>query len=144
MNTVMHRKPKPYRSERTTAHTSDRNASAFPSKRHARRYWILLSLFLFGGLLCSLGLLLYNNPVPVQSPSFWPVVERRITAVTTMAIAALCQSLATVAFHHNHVIAKQATGVAVYALIARMENALQAATGIQRIEQPRQGVDRRA
>ena len=121
MNTVMHRKPKPYRSERTTAHTSDRNTSAFPSKRHARRYWILLSLFLFGGLLCSLGLLLYNNPVPVQSPSFWPVVERRITAVTTMAIAALCQSLATVAFHsvtNNRIITPSLLGFdALYSTI---------------------------
>ncbi|WP_312068210.1 iron chelate uptake ABC transporter family permease subunit, partial [Exiguobacterium sp.] len=78
---------------------TNRRASAFQSKRLERRYWILLILFLSGGVLSTIGLLLYNNPVPFDSPSFWPVVERRITAVITMAIAAICQSLATVAFH---------------------------------------------
>src|SRR5690606_19773405 len=56
-----------------------RSASAFRSRQEGRRYWVLLSLLLGVGLLASLGLLLYNNPVPVDSPSFIPIVERRLT-----------------------------------------------------------------
>ncbi len=87
------------RNQPSVTRETNRRASAFQSKRLERRYWILLILFLSGGVFSTIGLLLYNNPVPVDSPSFWPVVERRITAVITMAIAAICQSLATVAFH---------------------------------------------
>ncbi|WP_440898171.1 iron chelate uptake ABC transporter family permease subunit [Amphibacillus sp. Q70] len=65
------------------------------------------------GLLSSYGLLVYNNPVPVDSPSFIPVVQRRIVAVIAMIIAATCQSLATVAFQsvtNNRVITPSLLG----------------------------------
>jgi iron complex transport system permease protein len=45
--------------------------------------------------------LVYKNPVPVDSPSFIPVVRRRITALTAMIISAICQSLATVTFQSS-------------------------------------------
>lgn len=75
-----------------------RSASAFRTKKEAKRYWILLMSFLGVGLLAALGLLLYNNPVPVDSPSFVPVVKRRLVAIVAMFIAALCHSFSTVAF----------------------------------------------
>lgn len=75
-----------------------RSTSAFRSRKEARRYWLLLSLFIGLGLCATLGLLLYNNPVPVDSPSFIPIVKRRLVAVVAMLIAALCHSFATVAF----------------------------------------------
>ncbi len=90
------RQQKHTRIQPSVTRETNRRASAFQSKRLERRYWILLILFFSGGVLSTIGLLLYNNPVPFDSPSFWPVVERRITAVITMAIAAICQSLATV------------------------------------------------
>ena len=71
------------RNQPSVTRETNRRASAFQSKRLERRYWILLILFLSGGVFSTIGLLLYNNPVPVDSPSFWPVVERRITAVIT-------------------------------------------------------------
>ncbi|MCY1429429.1 hypothetical protein D9M71_453460 [compost metagenome] len=52
--------------------------------------------------------------------------------------------LAAIALDHDGGITEQSTGVAMHGLITRVENALQAATGAQRIEDPRQGVDRRA
>lgn len=101
--------------------TEERHASAFQSKQSARRYWLFLSVFILGGLLCALGLLLYNNPVSIDSPSFVPVVERRIVAIVTMLIAALCQSLATVAFHsvtNNRIITPSLLGFdALYSTI---------------------------
>lgn len=75
-----------------------RTAKAFRSKREERRYWTLLIILITLGALASYGLLVYNNPVPVDSPSFIPVVRRRMVALTAMVVAAICQSLSTVTF----------------------------------------------
>lgn len=82
----------------TALHNKRRSAKAFRNKKERTRYWVLLIGLLSVGLLSSLGLLLYNNPVPVDSPSFIPVTKRRIAAVIAMAIAVICHSLSTVAF----------------------------------------------
>jgi ABC-type enterochelin transport system, permease component len=81
--------------------TKNRSAKAFRSKKETRRYWILLTALIALGLLASWGLLVYKNPVPVDSPSFIPVVKRRMTAIIAMVISAICQSLATVAFQSS-------------------------------------------
>ncbi|OZI10840.1 iron ABC transporter permease [Bacillaceae bacterium SAS-127] len=91
----------------------NRSARAFRSKKEEKRYWILLITFIALGALSSYGLLVYNNPVPVDSPSFIPVVERRIVAVVSMIIAAICHSLSTVAFHsitNNRIITPSLLG----------------------------------
>lgn len=75
-----------------------RTARAFRSPRERRRYWLILTLLILLGILASVGLLVYNNPVPVDSPSFLPVVRRRVYALVAMIIAAACQSLSTVTF----------------------------------------------
>lgn len=77
---------------------ANRSASAFRTKKEEQRYWILLITLIALGVLASYGLLVYNNPVPVDSPSFIPVVRRRIIALVAMIISAVCQSLSTVAF----------------------------------------------
>jgi len=77
---------------------NSRSTSAFRSGRDARRYWMILSICLGVGILATVGLIFYNNPVPVDSPSFMPVVKRRLVAVVAMFIAALCHSFATVTF----------------------------------------------
>jgi len=90
-----------------------RSASAFRTKKEATRYWILLSSFICVGLLATLGLIFYNNPVPVDSPSFIPVVKRRLVAVTAMFIAAICHSFSTVAFQsvtNNRIITPSLLG----------------------------------
>ena len=73
------------------------------------------------GVLSSYGLLVYNNPVPVDSPSFIPVVRRRMVALVAMIIAAICQSLSTVAFQsitNNRVITPSLLGFeALYSTI---------------------------
>jgi len=79
-------------------HSESRSARAFRSKKEERRYWILLITLVALGALASFGLLVYNNPVAVDSPSFLPVVQRRIVAIAAMLISATCHSLATVTF----------------------------------------------
>ena len=90
-----------------------RTAKAFRSKKEERHYWILLITLIILGLLASYGLLLYKNPVPIDSPSFIPVVRRRMVAIVSMALAAVCQSLSTVAFQsitNNKVITPSLLG----------------------------------
>lgn len=53
----------------SSLHNESRSASAFRSKKEARRYWIVLITLIALGLLSSYGLLVYNNPVPIDSPS---------------------------------------------------------------------------
>jgi len=100
---------------------SKRSAGAFRSKREKRRYWILLISLILLGLLASYGLLVYKNPVPIDSPSFLPVVKRRMVALTAMIISAVCQSLATVAFQsstNNRIITPSLLGFeALYSTI---------------------------
>jgi iron complex transport system permease protein len=79
----------------------NRSAKAFRSRKEKKRYWILLIALIAVGLLASYGLLVYKNPVPVDSPSFIPVVRRRMTALAAMILSAICQSLATVTFQSS-------------------------------------------
>lgn len=100
---------------------NSRVAGAFPSKAEERKYWIQLFIILALGLISAYGLLVYNNPVPVSSSSFIPVVRRRVIAIISMAIAAVCQSLSTVAFQsitNNKVITPSLLGFeALYSTI---------------------------
>ena len=102
-------------------HNRDRAARAFRSKKEERRYWILLITLIAFGVLASYGLLVYENPVPVDSPSFLPVVRRRMVALVAMLISAVCQSLATVVFQsstNNRIITPSLLGFeALYSTI---------------------------
>lgn len=94
-------------------HAKQRSSGAFRSKKEERRYWALLITLIALGGLSAYGLLVYNNPVPIGSPSFIPVVKRRAVAVISMIIAAVCQSLSTVAFQsitNNKVITPSLLG----------------------------------
>lgn len=99
----------------------DRSAKAFRSKKEERNYWLLLISLVSLGLLASYGLLVYKNPVPITSPSFGPVVRRRMVALTSMVISVICQSLSTVAFQsitNNRVITPSLLGFeALYSTI---------------------------
>ncbi len=108
----------------TNLHSSPvkkRSMRVFRSKKEARRYWILLITMIVLGLLSAYGLLVYNNPVPIDSPSFIPVVERRMNALIAMFIAVVCQSLATVSFQtvtNNRIITPSLLGFeALYSAI---------------------------
>lgn len=99
----------------------NRSSKPFRKRKDEKRYWLLLIALILLGLLASCGLLVYNNPVPVDSPSFMPVVRRRIFALTAMLIAAVCQSLATVLFQsvtNNRIITPSLLGFeALYSTI---------------------------
>lgn len=75
-----------------------RHTDAFRSTLERKRYRVALGVLLALAALLSLALIFYNNPVTVDSPSFRPIVLRRIKSIVAMLIAALCQSFATLAF----------------------------------------------
>ncbi len=100
---------------------ANRETSAFRSPKDMKRYWIMFSLFLVMGVVMAIALVLYNNPVPLGSSSFFPIIRRRVVSIIAMALAATCQSLATVAFQsitHNRVITPSLLGFeALYSTI---------------------------
>lgn len=107
--------------EINSSNSKSRSARAFRSSKEEKRYWILLITLVALGVLSSYGLLVYNNPVAVDSPSFIPVVRRRMVAIIAMIISAFCQSLSTVAFQsitNNRVITPSLLGFeALYSTI---------------------------
>lgn len=98
-----------------------RSTSSFQLEKDYRRYFLLFFVFLISGLLFAYGLLVYNNPVPISSPSFIPIVKRRVVAIIAMLIASLCQSIATVTFQtvtNNKIITPSLLGFeALYSTI---------------------------
>ena len=98
-----------------------RHSGAFRSKKDLHRYQISLFAIIVLSILFALGLLLYKNPVPITSASFIPVVNRRISALIAMGLAALCQSTATITFQsitNNRIITPSLLGFdALYAAI---------------------------
>lgn len=98
-----------------------RDAKAFRNRHEAKKYWVVLVVLIVLGIAASVGLLIYNNPVPISSPSFLPVVKRRLDSLTAMLIAAVCQSLATIVFQtstNNRIITPSLLGFeAIYTTI---------------------------
>ncbi|MDR7328770.1 iron chelate uptake ABC transporter family permease subunit [Corynebacterium guangdongense] len=83
----------------TTIAAQDRHVGAFTTARGRRKYWVLLLSMLALASLSALGLLAYNNPMEFGTPGFWLIAQRRLDSVIAMAVVAICQGMATVAFH---------------------------------------------
>lgn len=61
----------------------------------------------------TLGLLAWANPLPVGSPGFWRIAELRATNLVVIAVVAVCQATATVAFQtatNNRIITPSVMG----------------------------------
>lgn len=94
---------------------------SFRQSKDKRRYFLILAFLICLTLLNIYGLLTYNNPVPIDSPSFLPVVKRRQNSIIAMLIAATCQALATLIFQsvtNNKIITPSLLGFeAIYSTI---------------------------
>lgn len=84
---------------RTSDVAKQRYVGSFQSAKAARKYWIILVALIVAGALFAFGLLAYGNPMDFGTRKWWLIAQRRADAVTAMAIVAVCQAVATVAFH---------------------------------------------
>lgn len=98
-----------------------RSAAAFPTAKAKRKYWIILAIVIVLCILFSAGLLMYKNPIPLGDPRFWTVAKRRAIALVAMAVVAVSQAVATVAFQtvtNNRIITPSIMGFeSLYRLI---------------------------
>ncbi|WP_404311331.1 iron chelate uptake ABC transporter family permease subunit [Agrococcus terreus] len=75
-----------------------RASGPFPTVRARRRYRLVVAALVAVAALIALGLLAWDNPMPLGSDGFWRVAELRITSLVVMAVVAVAQGVATVAF----------------------------------------------
>lgn len=98
-----------------------RHAGSFKTQAAAGRYWIILGILALAAALAAFGLLAYANPFETGSHKWWLIAQRRSNALIAMAIAAVCQAIATVAFQtvtNNRIITPGILGFqALYAAI---------------------------
>lgn len=101
-------------------HNTVRNLS-FKEKKDKKKYWVLISIFSVLSIFFTLGLILYNNPVPMNSSSFYPIIKKRITSILAMLVASICHSLSTISFQsitNNKIITPSLLGFeAIYTTI---------------------------
>lgn len=94
---------------------------SFRTSKEKHKYFMILLILIFLTLVSIYGLLTYNNPVAIDSPSFLPVIKRRQNAIIAMLIAATCHAFATLLFQtvtNNRIITPSLLGFeAVYSTI---------------------------
>ncbi|MFV0428955.1 MAG: iron chelate uptake ABC transporter family permease subunit [Arachnia sp.] len=88
------------------------------------------------------GILAYDNPMPVGSAGFWTIARMRATSVAVIAVVALCHAFATVAFQTataNRIITPSIMGFeALYVAIQTGAVFLLGAAGITAVTGPAQ------
>ncbi|WP_431710570.1 iron chelate uptake ABC transporter family permease subunit [Glutamicibacter uratoxydans] len=90
-----------------------RRSGALPTKKVATRYWVTLGALILASLAFAYGFLALDNPMPPGSAGFWRIAELRGTAVITMAVVAVAQTVATVSFQtvtNNRIITPSIMG----------------------------------
>lgn len=86
---------------------------SFQSPQSKKRYWLLLAVLAVAAVLLAAGLLAYENPMEFGTRGYWLIAERRMNSVIAMALVAVCQAVATVAFQtvtNNRIITPSIMG----------------------------------
>ncbi|MGO3038724.1 MAG: iron chelate uptake ABC transporter family permease subunit, partial [Corynebacterium variabile] len=97
----------------TTAPHRTRTSGPFVTPRQRTRYIVLVSVLVALALLFTVLHMTYGNPVGFGEKGFWRIVVRRRDALIAIALVALCQAFATVAFHtatNNRIITPSIMG----------------------------------
>ncbi len=95
------------------AHHTGRSSGPLPTVKVRKRYWLTLWILAALAVFFAVGLLAWDNPMPLGSTGFWVIAKLRAGNILTMVIVALCQSIATVAFQtvtNNRIITPSIMG----------------------------------
>jgi iron complex transport system permease protein len=98
---------------RTGAHERERSAGSLPTARARRRYWAIMAALIVTSAAVALGLLAWDNPMPITDDGFWLIAQLRVKNLVVLAIVALSQAFATVAFQtvtNNRIITPSIMG----------------------------------
>lgn len=93
--------------------TAARDTEVFSSNKARRKYWLIMIALVIASVFFAGGLLAWDNPMPFGSERFWLIAERRLDSVIAMALVAIAQASATVAFHtitNNRIITPSIMG----------------------------------
>ena len=77
------------------------------------RYWSLMAGLIVASAAIALGLLAWDNPMPITDEGFWLIAQLRMKNLVVIAVVALCQAFATVAFQtvtNNRIITPSIMG----------------------------------
>lgn len=97
----------------TATPRSTRTSGAFTTTAQRTKYIVLVAFLVALALLFTVLHMTYNNPVPFGGKGFWRIVNLRRDALIAIALVALCQAFATVAFHtatNNRIITPSIMG----------------------------------
>lgn len=90
-----------------------REVGAFQASQSKRRYRLVVGALVVAALLFTAGLLSWGNPMEFGTRGYWLIAQRRLNSVIAMAVVALCQAVATVAFQtvtNNRIITPSIMG----------------------------------
>ncbi|HCS61353.1 MAG TPA: enterochelin ABC transporter permease [Microbacterium sp.] len=75
-----------------------RRSGPLPSGRARRKYFTILGILIALAAFFTVGILVWDNPVPFGTEGFWLITQMRGTSVIVMVVVAFCQAIATVSF----------------------------------------------
>ncbi|HLT67508.1 MAG TPA: iron chelate uptake ABC transporter family permease subunit [Microbacterium sp.] len=84
-----------------------------PTARARRRYALIVGILTLLAAVFAVGLLAWDNPMPFGTDGFWRIAKLRTTNLIVIAVVAICQAVATVAFQtvtNNRIITPSIMG----------------------------------
>ena len=87
--------------------------SSRPTAHVRRRYALVIGILTVLAIVFAAGLLAWDNPMPFGTDGFWRIAKLRTTNLTVIAVVAICQAVATVAFQtvtNNRIITPSIMG----------------------------------
>ncbi|MCI4012967.1 iron chelate uptake ABC transporter family permease subunit [Brevibacterium sp. ZH18] len=96
-----------------TGESPRRRSGSLANPRAKRRYWAIMIGLAVASAAIALGLLAWDNPMPITDEGFWLIAQLRMRNLVVIAIVALCQAFATVSFQtvtNNRIITPSIMG----------------------------------
>lgn len=90
-----------------------RSSGSLATSKSKWRYWSIMIGLIVASAAIALGLLAWDNPMPITDEGFWLIAQMRMKNLVVIAIVALCQAFATVAFQtvtNNRIITPSIMG----------------------------------